>query len=462
MSTDTSRAADSAATILSNLYPTTRYAWYTVALLLMVYTFSFIDRQILGILGPTIIRDFQISDTQFGLLTGPAFAIFYTLFGLYCARIADSRSRKGLIAVGLALWSLMTTLSGFAKNFALLFTFRIGVGVGEATLAPAANSLIADSFPKERLSTALSVYSMGIPVGSALAFLAGGLVLDFAGALPDITVPGVGTLAAWQKAFIIVGLPGLLLTVFVMTLNEPSRKGVAGTGAAFTISETLAQMKAHWKAYTGLMIAVSCTAMLGFGSVIWLTSFFDRSFGVPASNVASTFGLIALVTGPLGLMLGGLLADRWVKNGVKDAHVRALIIAPIAYTVPAALFPILTLWLPAEEVLSYIWIIIAWNNTFINLPSGVAYASLQIITPNQARGQIIAAYVLATNILGYGGGPLLIGYLSDNAFSGPNSLAYAMATIAAVTGPIAVALYLWCRKAFIRAVEAEEARLNAG
>lgn len=434
-------------------YPSSRYAWFTVGLLLVVYTFSFIDRQILGILGPTLQAEFEISDTEFGWLTGPAFALFYTAFGLYCARLSDRSNRKRLIAIGLALWSLMTALSAGARSFASLFALRVGVGVGEATLGPAANSLISDSFPKNKLATALSVYAMGIPVGSALAFIAGGAVISLADQLPDIVLPGIGALKAWQKTFLLVGLPGLLLTGFVLALKEPERKGVAGAGEAFTLSETLSFMKSRWKALVGIMVGVSCTSMLGFGSAIWLTTFFARVHEMPPGTTAPLFGAIGLISGPLGLMLGGLLADRWVKQGRKDAHVRALLIAPIGYLLPS----LLAFSLPSEQM-TLIWTVVFVYLIFVNLPSGVAFAALQVITPNQARGQVVATYILATNILGYGGGPLLMGYLSDTAFDGTASIGHAIVAVAAITTPIAILLLLWCRKAFAAAVVAEEER----
>ncbi|MEX0297819.1 MAG: MFS transporter, partial [Kordiimonas sp.] len=229
----------------NNQYPKPAYAWYMVVLLLIIYTFSFIDRQILGLLGPAIKADFGISDTYFGLLTGPAFALFYATFGLYCARIADSKSRKWLIAVGLFLWSLMTALSALARNFTTLFLMRIGVGVGEATLGPAANSLLADSFPKKKLATALSIYAMGIPIGSALAFYIGGTVIELAAELPAVVIPGFGAVTDWQKSLLLVGIPGILLTVFVIALKEPSRKDSNASAEPIPVKEAWAFFKAR-------------------------------------------------------------------------------------------------------------------------------------------------------------------------------------------------------------------------
>lgn len=436
-------------------YPRPAYAWYMVGLLLVVYTFSFIDRQILGLLGPAIKADFGISDTSFGLLTGFAFAVFYTTFGLYCARIADRSSRKWLIAGGLFLWSLMTAMSGFARNFVTLFLMRMGVGVGEATLAPAANSLMADSFPKEKLSTALSVYSMGIPVGSGLAFILGGAVISLAQQLPDITLPLVGTLAGWQKTFIIVGLPGLLLTVLVMFLREPERKGRIAGSKQLSVREVAGFMNNHRRAFMGYIFGLSCNAALGFGTFTMLTLYFVRSHNLAPAEVGLTFGTIALITGPIGLLGAGWLADYWTKKGVKDSHLKVLALAPIGFVVPAILFPLVdSVWAS--------WGLLALSNLFLSSPSGVAYAGLQRVTPNEMRGQVISVYVLSANIFGYAGGPFLIGLFSDLLadVAGKDSMAYGLSILAAIASPLCFGFYAWARKDFIKAVDAEDARLS--
>ncbi|MCJ9428290.1 spinster family MFS transporter [Kordiimonas marina] len=433
-------------------YPRPAYAWYMVFLLLIIYTFSFIDRQILGLLGPSIKADFKISDTEFGVLTGYAFAIFYTVFGLFCARIADSRSRRGLITVGLIVWSIMTALGAFARDFIHLFLLRIGVGAGEATLAPAAGSLLADSFPKHRLATALSVYSMGIPVGSALAFIVGGWVIQIAAHMPDWTVPGLGTIGHWQKTFVLVGLPGILLALLIGTIKEPSRKGMVGAAKAVPVSEVARHMLSRFRAYAGICFGISAVAMLGFGTLMFLALFFNRFHGLNPAEVGKTFGSIAIITGPMGLLLGGTLADRLFRKGYKDAHIRAMIVAPLGFAIPA-------MTLPFIQDTHVVWMVLAVSNLFLNLPSGVAFAGLHIITPNQMRGQVTAFYVLCTNIIGYGSGPWLIGFFTDHVFGDEMKLNYSMALVAAITTPLCLGLLLWGRKAFAKAVIAEEERL---
>lgn len=207
------------------------YAWYTLFVLVLVYVINFIDRQIISILAQDIKRDLQLEDAQIGFLYGTAFAVFYALFGIPLGRLADSWYRGRLIAIGLTVWSSMTVLSGFANSFGMLATARIGVGIGEASASPAAFSMISDRFPKERRATALSIYSSGLYIGGAISLPIGGFVLSgWNRAFPDPASAPLG-LVGWQAAFLAVGLPGLLLALWVMTLREPARgasEGLAG------------------------------------------------------------------------------------------------------------------------------------------------------------------------------------------------------------------------------------------
>jgi MFS family permease len=199
------------------------YAWYALAVLVLIYIINFVDRQILSILVPEIKRDLGVSDAQIGFLYGTAFAVFYALFGIPLGRLADSWYRGRLMAMGLALWSSMTVFSGFANSFGMLAAARIGVGIGEASASPAAYSMISDSFPKERRATALSIYSSGLYIGGAISLPIGGFVVSrWTQAWPDPATAPLG-LAGWQAAFMAVGLPGLLLALWILTLREPLR-----------------------------------------------------------------------------------------------------------------------------------------------------------------------------------------------------------------------------------------------
>ena len=199
------------------------YAWYVVAVLMLAYVCSFVDRQVLALMVPAVRRDLGISDTQMSLLMGLSFALFYSILGLPIGRLADRSSRRRIIVWGIAVWSVMTALCGAARNYWQLFLARMGVGVGEAALSPPAYSLIADYFPKDRLGTAIGVYSLGIYLGSGLAMMLGGWVTGRVAAAAMWTLPLIGEVRPWQAVFFVIGLPGLLLALWVGTLREPAR-----------------------------------------------------------------------------------------------------------------------------------------------------------------------------------------------------------------------------------------------
>src|SRR6266851_3833712 len=204
--------------------PSLRYAWYVIFILMVCYTLSFVDRQILSLLVGPMKRDLAISDTRIGLLQGLAFALFYGLMGLPLGRLADTRNRRNVIIVGVVLWSFLTGACSAARSFWSLFLARMGVGVGEATLSPSAFSLITDYFPKEKLGLALSVYSMGIFIGSGLALIAGGSVVDAVTRIPAVTLPFLGAVAPWRFTFLIVGAPGLAIALLLFSVREPVRR----------------------------------------------------------------------------------------------------------------------------------------------------------------------------------------------------------------------------------------------
>ena len=242
-----------------------------VFVLLLAQTFSFLDRMIMGLLVGPIRDTFQISDTQYSLLAGLAFSLFYALMGLPLARIADSRSRRNLIAAGIAVWSLMTAVCGLAKGFWMLFVARMGVGVGEATLAPGAYSMIADYFPKSLLARALSVYMVGVTLGSGFAYMLGGAVVAYVENMPQIVLPVLGAIHGWQLTFFIVGLPGLLVALLMMlTVREPPRRGLSANDVqAIALREVVDYLWSRRRAYGGHIIGVSIFIMVVYALNLW-------------------------------------------------------------------------------------------------------------------------------------------------------------------------------------------------
>src|SRR6266511_4172130 len=286
-----------------------RYAWYVALVLMLCNTLSFIDRQILGLLVTPIKVDLGISDTGIGLLQGLAFGIFYTLLGLPMGRIVDRGNRRNLVTAGISLWSVMTGACAAASGFWTLFLARMGVGVGEATLSPSAFSLISDYFPKERLGSALSVFSMGVFFGSGSALIIGGLV--------------IGAVGSWRFTFLIFGLPGLLAGLMALTIKEPTRKHLlSDKGSKLTLGEVFEQVRIRWQSVVGICLAFAFQAMCNYAQQAWLPTYFVRTHGWQLRQAGLTLGVISLGTGLMGAYFGGSLCDRWQQLRKADAPPR--------------------------------------------------------------------------------------------------------------------------------------------
>lgn len=414
------------------------YAWYVVFALMVCYTLSFIDRQILSLLVGPIQQDLGISDTRIGLLQGLAFAMFYTVLGIPVGRLADNYSRRNIISLGVFFWSLMTTLSAGARSFWSLFGARIGVGVGEATLSPSAFSLISDYFPKDRLAKALSVYSMGIFIGSGLASIVGGIVVDAVRNIPDVTVPVFGTIASWRLTFLIVGVPGILAALLVYTIREPQRQNVMrgpdGRIARLSLSRVLDEIGQRWKSVVGLSLALAFQSSCNYALLAWGPTYFIRVHGWSASQAGTTLGTIVLTVGCLGLFTGGWLSDRWQRRGVRESSLKVGYIACVG----AAIFAAAAMSAPSVTMTVVLLVPALF---FLSLPVGTSYASLQIIFPNQLRGQVSAIFLFAITLIGLTLGPLWPGLLNDYVFRNPNMLGYSIAITIGLSGLLTAFLF---------------------
>src|SRR3990167_4402794 len=298
------------------------YAWYVVLLCMVAYVFSFIDRQILALLIQPIRKDLDISDTQFSLLHGLAFSLFYATMGLPIARLADSRPRPAIIAAGVFLWSLATAATGIGRNFMQIFIARMGVGVGEAALSPAAYSMIADLFPKQALGRALAVYSIGTFIGGGLDYLIGGAVVGLVGETPTLVLPLVGEVRAWQVVFFIVGFPGILLAaIFALTVRDPVRAGERAASAP--IGEVFAFIGANRKFFIAHYGGFTLCALALFGLMSWTPAYLIRVHGLTTAETGLLLGATLLAANVGGVLVSGWITDRFEKNGRADAPMRA-------------------------------------------------------------------------------------------------------------------------------------------
>lgn len=402
----------------NNGYPSSARAWATVAILMVAYVLSFVDRQILNLLVEPIRRDLVINDTQMSLLMGLSFALFYTVCGIPLGRVADTRSRRGLIAIGILFWSAATAACGMAKLYWQFLLCRIGVGVGEAALSPAAYSLIADSFPAERRATAISVYSMGVYLGSGLAFLVGGLVIQFASAQGDVTLPVLGEVRPWQLIFLILGAAGVLFTLLMLAIKEPVRRG-AGAGVAVPLSEVGRYIRANRRTVLLHNFGFAGLAFAGYGSAAWIPTFYIRTYGWDAGQVGIVYGCIVAVFGCLGIVFGGRLADWMAKQGRSDANMRVGLYAALGALPMVVLFPLM-------ETAFWASLLLAPAVFCLSMPFGVAPAAIQEIMPNSMRGQASAIYLFVITLIGLGVGPTAVALVTDFVFADDAALRYSL------------------------------------
>ena len=407
------------------------YPWTVVAILMVAYVFSFVDRQFLNLLVGPIRRDLGISDTEMSLLMGFSFAIFYTILGIPLGRLADSRSRRGLIAAGVVVWSVMTALCGLAHTYWQLFLFRVGVGVGEATLSPAAYSMIADYFPPERRATAMSVYSMGIYLGSGIAFLLGGLVIQFAVAQGGMTLPVFGDVRPWQVVFLVLGGAGIIFSLAFLLVREPPRQGV-GAGISVPFGEVVAHLWENRRTVLCHNFGFAMIAFCAYGSAAWIPSFFIRTYGWKAGDVGVIYGLLVMVFGCAGILFGGWLTDRWLKQGKTDAALRVGICAAGVAILGNVFLLANTGTLAAILMVPSVFA--------LAMPFGAAPAAIQEIVPNQMRGQASAVYLFIVNLVGLGVGPTAVALVTDYVFANDQQLRWSMLIVGTVANVLAIAL----------------------
>lgn len=391
---------------------------YVLGILLIVYTFNFIDRQIIAILLEPIKNDLGVSDSALGFLGGTAFALFYATLGVPIAQYADRANRRNLIAGALALWSAMTAVCGLAQNFVQLALARIGVGIGEAGCSPPAHSLISDYFPESRRATALSIYSLGIPFGIMFGLLAGGWLEEFFG---------------WRKAMFAVGIPGLALALVVrFTLPEPPRglsdQLVNKQRKQYPMMATLRTMLRR-RSFTHLAFGSGLAAMAGYSVILWFPSFLARTHGMSPAEIGTWLGLILGIPGGLGIFLGGHLADRL---GAQDARWRLWVItAAFALALPLGV----AVYFVDDKALA-LWLFCLPAMLF-NFYQATAFAQTQNLAPVAMRAAAAAWLMLIINIIGLGIGPLLTGVASDMlaAQYGSNALRIVLCALNVV--------YLW-------------------
>jgi MFS family permease len=411
-------------------WPSPARAWWTVAVLTFTYIISFVDRTILGLLIEPIKVDLSLNDTQIGLVQGMAFGLFYAAMGLPLGWLADRTSRRGLIAVGAALWCAATAACGFASSFVQLFLARIAVGVGEAALSPAAMSIISDSFPKERRAVPIGVYAAAAALGAGLALIVGGTVIQLVS-------------NRWQSAFVAVGLGGLVLLPLLATILEPARRNESAVASApLRIDRYILE---HADFMVRHYVAVSLYSAVIYAVLSWVPALFIRVHGWTPGETGLRYGLVLLLFGGAGTVLGGIAAAQLGKRGVQQPAIWITVIGM------ASAWPLLAMGGWAADG----WGALRWYAPallLMTLPGGTAIQVVQEAVPNRLRGQASAIYYLANSVIGLTVGPLSVGLLTDYVYKDPLRIGSALALVAIVIAPITTVLAFTTRAPFARLV----------
>jgi MFS family permease len=413
-------------------FPRPGLAWFTVALLTLAYVLSFIDRQILSLLVGPIRRDLDITDTQMSLLMGFSFAVFYTFCGIPLGRLADTASRRWIVTIGVAFWSAATAACGLAHHYWQLFLGRIGVGIGEAALSPAAYSLIADSFAPERRATAISVYGMGIFVGSGLAYVVGGLIVGYASTQGETVLPLVGATRPWQLVFYLLGGAGLVFAWFLLLIREPIRQGATGAHS-IPLREVVATLARHRRTVLMHNFGFACLSLASYSANAWLPSVWQRVHGWEIRDIGLVYGGVIAVFGAFGIVFGGWLADRWKARGMSDATLRVGAIAAAASVPIAVLMP----FMPNGLALALLSIPMT---ILIGMPFGVSASAIQDLVPNRMRGQTSAIYLFIVNLVGLGVGPTAVALFTDRVFGDDGSVHLSLAITMAMAQALGLVL----------------------
>lgn len=416
-----------------------KYSYYVVFLLMLVYTLSFMDRVLISLLVEPISNELQISDTQIGMLIGFGFVLFYSVMGLPFGALADRFNRRNLIVLGIIGWSLATAGSGVVHGFGGLLLMRALVGIGEATLTPAAMSTIADRFPVSKLGFATSLYSSGVVIGSGLALVFGGAMAQWALGT-SLTLPLLGSYSGWRMTFLLVGLLGLPVAVILMLTMREAERGYSAAPPPFAAIVTL--IADHRQAFAGCLFGLSSIVMANYASLLWGPAYFNRTHGMSMSEIGLLFGAMNAGLGLTGILLGGYFADRLNRLGQVDAPVKVVLYSQIAQ------LPFLIIAFTASNTT----LAIACTGVTMLLTSmlgGLQGATISQLVPSQMRGRMMAIYLLLANLIGMGGGPLLVGILSDQF---GRMLGYAIAVTATVGTLAGAALLTWSRPAIRRAI----------
>lgn len=431
-------------------WPSARAGWYATFVLTLAYTFSFVDRQVLNLLVEPIRADLDVSDTQISFLQGLGFVIPYVLMSIPVGRLVDVFDRIKVLIGGVAVWSITTFSCGLAGSYAALLAARMGVGAGEASVTPAAWSLLPDYFPPDKLARPVSVYLMGPYLGGGLALIGGAYVIEWAGT-GQVALPLVGSVAGWQFTFMMAALPGIAIMALLATLPRVERRSpttvvgqsnqtdVTDEASAPSIREVLAFMRSEARIYFAVLIGVPFMVVILYGLQAWVPTILVRIFAWELAVAGKTYGVIALLAGSCGVLTGPFLGN-WLRE-LGHADYPLLIGAGAAGAVMMCMFALL--W---QTTGTGVLVCVAAASFFVTVPLALMAYVVQTVTPANMRGVMAGLYVVSNNVIGLGLGPTLVAVTTDYILQDADKVHISLALVSLVVAPIAMLLLASGRK----------------
>jgi MFS family permease len=430
-------------TVTPEPYPNQRRAWYGVGVFALMLLVLFGNAGIINLLVDDIKRDLQLNDTQVSLVIGFAASALNALLALPVSRLVDSVSRRLMLAIGLIILGSSSLATGLAATFGTLFMARLLGGIGGAGSGPATYSILADYFPPAKLPRAVSMMNVGFVYGAALSLLLGATLLTALRSTPTLTLPLVGTIRSWQVIFLITAIPDFLLAVLMLTtVLEPPRRGrraLAAAGAASAQQRSVpvkAVFRFLWdgRAAFGPMFGGLLVNSLAMGVLTWTPMFYVRTYGWSPAHYGYLQGIIGLVVSPLGLLAGGYLAEWYAKQGRDDANLRVVALVatlhlPLSIATPLMPSPYIAITMGAI------------NGFILSMGAGPQNAALQVLVPNQMRGQVTALFLFLFSMVGMGISPTLVAVLTNYVFHDESMLRYSIFVINATLGPLAAYVF---------------------
>jgi MFS family permease len=414
--------------------PVAWLAWYATVVLTLAYTFSFVDRQVLNLLVEPIKQDLQLSDTRISFLQGLAFVIPYVLVSVPIGRLVDRFNRIAVLIGGVLVWSVATFSCGAANSYVQLLGARMGVGVGESSVTPAAWSLLADYFSPEKLARPVSFFLMGPYLGGGLALIGGAAVLDWSASFGEVSLPLLGSLKTWQLTFVAVAVPGVVIAALLATLPNPARQQAGQTApAAPSWDDVWVFLREHSRIYLAVLLGVPFLVVILYGLQGWVPTILVRVYGWELADAGRIYGTVALLTGSAGVLTGPVVGG-WLKSrGYADYPLRLAVGSAAAIALSIAPLPLQTSGTGAL-------ICIGFASFFVTLPLALMTFVTQTVTPAPMRGVLAGMYVVGTNVIGLGLGPTLVAGTTDYLLGDPQQVHVSLTIVSVCVAPIAMAL----------------------